>query len=298
MDKIESSLVADNIKKLSNNFLSASYYFLEAHFYCSPLNEQKGDRDYRDYAERALRRYDEMEATDKWIPPHYKIWPSPIDEQKCEPSNFSEWLDSEDEEITPIDKMKERLLHHHNDILSTIYTTNSNSPAHKEDPLKNMAYEDLYLEIHCGRIFNFDAIDDFDYQAFVSFSQVYLSLSVLYEFYGETIEFIKEHNPDCNPYYFLESLREELSMCGHRAIGYWYANSQEVRGFVDREKKMQQARSSGGFAKAEQFKEKHELWKSMACEMRNKNPKLSKSSIAQLIAKKTGHKYETIRKKI
>ena len=166
-----------------------------------------------------------------------------------------------------------------------------------DDPIKNMAFGELYQDlISSGEYLDYG--DEFipDYREFSYISATYLNLSILYENFKETISFISEYEPDDNPFLWLDIIRENITARSNKALGYWYANSQEVRGFVDKWQNQLGYVSKGGKTRATS-NETIELWQNKAKELKAKG--LSKRAIAEIIAKNNAEwSPETIRRKI
>ena len=207
------------------------------------------------------------------------------------PFKFSEWFEQKPKTL---EASKEGAIWFYKEHAEKIASKLSIFP----DPIKNMAFVELHGELTMGRVFEIDTLRKQDYRVLGAISQRYFSLSILYEHYQETLSFIAEYAPDENPYFVLEHIRETLSKSGNRAIGYWYSNSQEVRGFVEREKRMQEHRRAGAKQRAEQYKDEYDQWQALANGIWGNNPVLSKNRVAGIIAEKTESKQETIRKHI
>ena len=136
-----------------------------------------------------------------------------------------------------------------------------------------------------------------DYNSLKHIAFLYFCLNVLYRDYGKTIDIISGVLPKGNPVFALDLFREEIAEYGNQLIGFWYANSQEVRGFVDKWKKQISSASKGGKTRATSSSA-IKLWQEKAGCLKKKNPTLSKRSMARLISEKTGESFETIRKNI
>lgn len=214
-----------------------------------------------------------------------------------QPVKFSEWFEhvSEENELDDqnVYREKEFVISKHMDLAKKM----QNITQVFEDPIKNLAFGDLYSAIDDREVFWVgEALKD--HKEFNTVSVLYMSLAVLYENYDETIAFIKNEDPYANPYYLLEGMRDDLSVSGDQAIGYWYANSQEVRGFVDSTKKMRAGNSAGGHKKAAPYRLKKEHWQSIASKIWQAHPSYTISKVASIIEERTGDLWETIRKNI
>lgn len=211
--------------------------------------------------------------------------------------DVSDWLNSPPD-LSPVSKFWERMHKKHIeevDWRQFLVDDNPSLPIYREEPAKELAFYLLGVYIDDPKVVYDFQNDDSGYLKIVSLH--YFLLAVLCKSYLEVLEFLERNVIAGEPALWFESFRNDISR-GHQVFGAALSKSRETRVRLEKYSRQVQAGRDGGNSRSRKYSMHRIKEQFEADDIWSRKPEMSISGVARIIAKRTGGKFETIRRHI